>query len=87
MHMIESIQSNFRSTCIVDKMERPDCHLCLRDAPKPYLFIDLDLPGSPLGANDTRCDFLAFIDHVDGMPCVAPVEFKSSWSGKIADQL
>ncbi|MCY4170137.1 MAG: hypothetical protein OXF08_00885 [Bacteroidetes bacterium] len=54
---------------------------------KPYIFIDLDLHGSPLGPNDKKCDFLVYIDNVGEMPCVAPLEFKSTWRGKIVEQL
>ena len=81
------IRSNFRATCIVDEIERPECTLSLCGTPRPYLFIDLDLPGSPLGPSDRRCDYLTFIDNVGGMPCVAPVEFKSTLRGKIVEQL
>ena len=87
MNLSEKIQSNLRTKCIVNKMERQGCILCLRGTPKPYLFIDLDLPGSPLSANDTRCDYLAFVDSIGEMPYVAPVEFKSTWRGKIVKQL
>jgi len=72
---------------MVDKLERPECILSLHDISKPYIFIDLDLPGSPLGPNDTRCDFLVFVDDVGKMPYVAPLEFKSTWRGKIVEQL
>lgn len=87
MSLIEKIRSEFRKTCLVDKMERRECTLCLRGTPEPYLFIDLDLSGSPLGPSDKRCDFLVFVDNVGEMPCVAPVEFKSIWRGTIVEQL
>lgn len=83
MHLIKSIRDRFNETCIVNKMEGSDCTVCLRGTPRPHLFIDLDLGGAPLGPNDVRCDYLAFVDDVEGMPCVAPVEFKSSWRKKI----
>ena len=82
MHLSESIRRHFRATCIVDKMERSGCILCLHGTPRPCLVIDLDRSGSPLGQNDIRCDYLAFVDNVGEMPCVAPVEFKSTWRGK-----
>ncbi|MCY4225306.1 MAG: hypothetical protein OXF06_10780 [Bacteroidetes bacterium] len=87
MSLIEKIRSEYRKTCIVDKPERPDCVLSLRGISKPYLFIDLDLRGSPLGPNDKKCDFLVYIDNVGEMPCVASLEFKSTWRGKIVEQL
>ena len=82
MRLSESVQDSFNETCIVNKMERSGCTVCLLDTPRPYLFIDLDLRGAPLGQNDVRCDYLAFVDDVEGMPCVAPVEFKSRWRRK-----
>ncbi len=91
MHLIERIRSEFSGECIVDKMERSEhlkCTVNLCGTPKPYLLIDLDLPGSPLGQSDRRCDYLVFVDDVEGIFCVAPVEFKSSsWKGKIVGQL
>lgn len=87
MHLIESIRDRFNETCIVNKMERSECTVCLRGTPRPHLFIDLDLRGAPLGPNDVRCDYLAFVDDVEGMPCVAPVEFKSTLRQKLAKQL
>lgn len=87
MSLSEEIRNEFKETCIVDEMERPECTLCLRGTPRPFLFIDLDLPGSPLGPSDKRCDFLAFVDNVAEMPCVAPVEFKSTWRKEIFGQL
>jgi len=87
MSLTEKIYNKFKKTCMVNKLERPECILSLRDISKPYTFIDLDLSGSPLGPNDIRCDFLVFIDNVEGIPCVAPLEFKSTWRGKIVKQL
>ena len=87
MNLSEKIQNEYKNTCLVDKMERPDCILSLCGTPKPFVFIDLDLPGSPLGANDVRCDFLAFVDNVEDIPYVASVEFKSTWRGKMVEQL
>lgn len=87
MHLSEIIRDSFNETCIVNKMERSECTVSLRDTPRPYLFIDLDLPGAPLGLSNVRCDYLAFVDDVGGIPCVAPVEFKSTWRGKMVKQL
>ncbi len=90
MKLIESIRGEFSEECTVDKLERSDrskCTVCLHGTPKPYLLIDLDLPGAPLGQSDVRCDYLVFVNNVEGMLCVAPVEFKSSWRGKIVSQL
>ena len=87
MSLSEEIRNEFRKTCIVNKIERPECTLCLSGTPEPYLIIDLDLRGSPLGPNVKRCDFLVFVDNVGEMPCAAPVEFKFTLRGTIVEQL
>lgn len=82
MNLCKRIRSGFAATCVADKVERPGCTICLSGTPRPRLFIDLDLPGSPLDPNAVRCDYLAFVDNVKQMPCVAPVEFKGTWRTK-----
>ena len=87
MNVIETIRSGFAVTCVSKSLERPGCTIALGGTPGPRLFIDLDLPGSPLGENAVRCDYLAFVDNVNQMLCVAPVEFKRTWRTKMIKQL
>ncbi len=55
--------------------------------PEPHLLIDLDLPGSPLGTQSVRCDYLVFAGDGKRQFLVAPVEFKTKWREKTVRQL
>ena len=87
MSIIEKIERGFSATCVAQRLERPGCRVYLSGTPRPRLLIDLDLPGSPLDENAVRCDYLGFVDNVNGMLCVAPVEFKGAWRKKTVKQL
>ena len=41
------------------------------------LILDLDRPASPLGAEETRCDYLVFIQTLGATMCVVPIELKN----------
>lgn len=87
MNIVERIRVGFEVSCVTNEMVRSGCVVCLSGTPDCRLLVDLDLPGSPLGDNDTRCDYLAFVGVDDEKLCVAPVEFKRSWRGKMVKQL
>lgn len=84
---IERIRKGFQNTCVAADLKRDACSVGLAGVPQPYLLIDLDLPGSPLGPQSVRCDYLVFAD--DGRPLllVAPIEFKTRWRGLVVTQL
>ena len=84
---IEGIRREFRSTCLVNSLERGDCTISLDGVPEPRLVVDLDLPGSPLNQSAVRCDHLLFAGGSASAILVAPVEFKGVWRRKIPDQL
>lgn len=87
MSIVDRIRRGFPATCVTQRLERPGCRVYLSDTPKPRLLIDLDLPGSPLDEDSVRCDYLGFVDNVNRLFCVAPVEFKRTWRENTVRQL
>ena len=76
--------------CLVSGRLRKDgCSVSMTDVAAPRLIIDLDRPGSPLGPNATRCDYLLIVDGKDGPGWVAPLELKRGrlHAGKVVRQL
>ena len=52
------------------------------------LILDLDRPASPFGADETRCDYLLFIQPPKAQMCVVPLELKGgSARTHVVDQL
>ena len=47
---------------MVGRLRKEGCKVSLNDAPEPRLIVDFDKPGSPLGQNQTRCDYLFVAD-------------------------
>ena len=41
------------------------------------LILDLDRPASPLGTDETRCDYLVFIQPPEAQMCVVALEMKN----------
>ena len=48
----------------------------MEGAPEPHLIVDFDKPGSPLGPDQTRCDFLFIAEGAEGRSWVVPLELK-----------
>ena len=63
--------------------------MSLAAAPKPYLIVDFDKPGSPLGPHETRCDYLFIAEGEGDVGLVAPLELKrgSLHAREVAGQL
>ena len=75
--MVETVRGKVESTCVISKgLRKEGCSVSLKDAPKPRLIIDLDKPGSPLGKNQTRCDYLFVADAQGNRGWVVPIELK-----------
>lgn len=87
MGPVERIRQSFESTCVVRSLEREACSVGLGGVPEPCLVVDLDLPGSPLDQQSTRCDHLVFAGDGEEEFVVAPVEFKTKWREKVVTQL
>ena len=59
-------------------LNKKGCKVLLGGAPCPRVVVDFDKPESPLGPNETRCDYL-FLAEGEGeeVGWVAPLELKS----------
>ena len=75
--VVETVRGKVENTCVISgRLKKEGCSVSLKDAPQPRLIIDFDKPGSPLGKNQTRCDYL-FVAEVSSKPgWVVPIELK-----------
>ena len=75
--LVSTVRGKVNSSCIENRgMKKDGCSVSLKDAPQPRLIIDFDKPGSPLGRNQTRNDYL-FVAEVSAKPdWVVPLELK-----------
>lgn len=87
--LVRRVHANVDCRCIVTRIRKEGCRASLEDAPEPYVIVDLDTPGSPLGPSDERCDYLFVANAADLAGWVAPLELKRGKfdAGQIADQL
>ena len=70
-------------------LNKEGCLVPLKNAPRPFVVIDLDKEGSPFARQDSRCDFLFVSENQDG-PCIfSPLELKKGAldAGKVVKQL
>ncbi len=57
-------------------LDKQGCRVPLEGIPSSFLVIDLDKEGSPVGNQETRCDFL-FVSEIEDEVCIfSPLEFK-----------
>ena len=75
--LVQGVRAKLAPECFVGgKMKREGCAVSLKNAPKTRAIVDFDKPGSPLGPDESRCDYL-FVAEGDGGPgWVAPLEVK-----------
>ena len=82
-------------SCVVDVVQKGSCDASLKDAPHPYVIIDLNASGAPLGPAQAKCDFLFFADPnlvmpieiKDGAPNVTKARRQLQAGAKAAEQL
>ena len=89
MTLVEAVRLLVDDKCLGHKCSKQGCKIPLKEAPQNRLIIDFDIPNSPLGADQRRCDYL-FIASVSGKPgWVVPPELKNGPADvhKIAGQL
>ena len=76
--LVDAVRENISKQCISSRCRRGGCSISLQGSPNPRLIIDFDKPGSPIGQNETRCDFLFIAEEGnDESGWVAPLELKS----------
>lgn len=88
--LVEDVREKLAPECLVSgRLKKMGCAVSLKNAPKTRAIIDFDKPGSPLGPDESRCDYL-FVAEGDGGPgWVAPLEVKkgSLKAGEVLRQL
>ena len=57
-------------------LSKKGCGVKMTNLPELRLIIDFDKPGSPLGPNATRCDYLVITEDQHRIGLVAPLELK-----------
>ncbi len=78
MGLVDGVRENISKQCISSRCRRGGCSIALQGSPNPRLIIDFDKPGSPIGQNETRCDFLLIAEEGnDESGWVAPLELKN----------
>ena len=73
--LVKAVRGKVDDACVTSgHLQKEGCAVKLRDAPFTRLIIDFDKPGSPLGQDQKRCDYL-FVAEVTGKPgLVVPLE-------------
>lgn len=75
--LVGTVHGMVNNTCIENRgIKKEGCSVSLKDAPQPRLIIDFDKPGSPLGKNQTRCDYLFVAEDPSKSGWVVPLELK-----------
>ena len=75
--LLSSVRSQVAQSCIVSRRCKDRCSVSLRGDSRYRLVIDCDLPGSPFGPNDPKCDYLLFEETRNRAGRAIPVELKS----------
>ena len=88
--LVAAVRKKVDDACVTNgRLQKEGCSVKLRDAPPTRLIIDFDRPGSPLGPDQKRCDYL-FVAAVTGkLGWVVPLELMSGRvdASKVVGQL
>ena len=74
--VVAAVRKNVDKSCLVKRCRKEGCAVSLAGAPESCLIVDFDKPGSPLGPDSTRCDYLFVAEGSGGSGWVAPLELK-----------
>ena len=75
--LVERVRNRLDTRCLVyGRLSKDGCKLSMAGAPEPRLIVDFDKPGSPLGPDVPRCDYLLIAHGIGSVGWVAPVELK-----------
>ncbi len=75
--LLSTVRSQVAQSCVVNRCSKDRCSVSLRGASRDRLVIDCDLPGSPFGPNQAKCDYLLFEEPQNGAGRAIPIELKS----------
>ncbi|MCZ0943086.1 MAG: hypothetical protein OXJ53_08520 [Gammaproteobacteria bacterium] len=76
MTLLQSVGEQVDGRLVVRRCSKQGCKVPLQDSPQPRLVLDLDRPGSPLGKNETRCDYLIIGEHSSQTGWAVALELK-----------
>lgn len=88
--LVQAVRGKLSSRCLVaGRLKKKGCRVLLSGTPKSYAVVDFDKPGSPLGPEDPRCDYLYVADGKNIVGWVVPLELKKGrfHSGEAVRQL
>ena len=87
--VVAAVRAKVDASCLVRRCGKERCAVLLSGAPEPRLIVDFDKPGSPLGPDSTRCDYLFVAEGSGGSGWVAPLELKKGQlrAGEVVRQL
>ena len=90
MNLVERTRRALDSRCLVKGgLSKDGCKVVMTDVPSPKLIIDFDKPGSPLEADETRCDYLLIAagEHAHGWVVVLELKRGRLNADEVARQL
>lgn len=74
-NLVRRIRDTFPDGCLTTgRLRKEGCSVSLRNAPTPWIAIDLDKPLAPVGQSETKCDYI-FIGGTRNA-ILAPLELK-----------
>ncbi len=75
--LLPAVRSRVDQSCIVSRCNKGGCSVSLGRDSRNRLVIDCDVPGSPFGPNQTKCDYLVFEEAPNQPGRAIPIELKS----------
>ena len=75
--LVRTVRETLDKGCLVDGgLTKQGCKVSLRGTPRSRLIVDFDKPASPLGPDQTRCDYLFVAEVDEGPGWIVPLELK-----------
>ncbi len=74
--LVQTVRDKLDDQCLTGRLNKDGCRIPMTGAPDPHLVVDFDKPGSPLGSNQTRCDYLFIAEGNEGSGWVVLLELK-----------
>ena len=74
-NLVNQIKQNLPDKCLAKgKYRKKGCSVSLKDAPAPFVMIDMDKPQAPVRQDETKCDYIFIGGWVDVF--LVPLELK-----------
>lgn len=84
--LVDAVRSKVAQKCLVKKCGAQGCLVSMKDAPQPYVLVNMDCSSLPISQNDKKCDFIFVADNGGW---VAALELKKGKpnASEVVDQL